>query len=158
MIQSRHGKVTRLMSQEPVSPKSRRWNAPPPLVALAGWALPGAGYLLIGHKARGITIGLAILGLFTLGMLIGGMRVVDPPNFGGDTGNLVTAVLAKPWYIGQFLSGLTGVACGHFGAKFPQSHARVMEIGTLYTAVAGMLNLMTIVDCSFRAAAQEGES
>ena len=34
----------------------------------------------------------------------------------------------------------------------PWSHARVYEIGTLYTAVAGMLNLMAILDAAYRAA------
>ena len=146
------------MPPENISPESRRWKAPPPLVAVVGWALPGAGYFLIGHKARGFTIGLTVLALFTMGILIGGIRVVDPPSLSPEAGNVVTALLAKPWYIGQFLAGLPGVLCGHFGSRFPQSHSRVMEIGTLYTAVAGMLNLMSIIDCSFRAAAQEGES
>jgi hypothetical protein len=31
------------------------------------------------------------------------------------------------------------------------SHARSWEIGTLYTAVAGMLNLLAIIDAAFRA-------
>ena len=32
------------------------------------------------------------------------------------------------------------------------SHGRVNEIGVLYTAVAGMLNLLAIIDASHRAA------
>ena len=35
------------------------------------------------------------------------------------------------------------------GAK---SHARVNEIGVLYTAVAGMLNLLAMIDAAHRAA------
>ena len=27
---------------------------PPPLVALAGWFVPGAGYVMIGQRARGV--------------------------------------------------------------------------------------------------------
>jgi hypothetical protein len=34
---------------------------PPPLVALAGWLLPGAGYWLIGQKVRAVTVGVTIL-------------------------------------------------------------------------------------------------
>jgi hypothetical protein len=33
-----------------------------------------------------------------------------------------------------------------------EAKARLAEIGTLYTAVAGMLNLLTIIDASHRAA------
>jgi hypothetical protein len=32
-----------------------------------------------------------------------------------------------------------------------ETKARLAEIGTLYTAVAGMLNLLTIIDASHRA-------
>jgi len=31
------------------------------------------------------------------------------------------------------------------------SHARLAEISTLYTAVAGMLNLLAVIDSTFRA-------
>ena len=31
------------------------------------------------------------------------------------------------------------------------SHALSNEVGTLYTAVAGMLNLLTIIDAAYRA-------
>ena len=33
-----------------------------------------------------------------------------------------------------------------------RSHARTNELGVLYTAVAGMLNLLAIIDSSYRAA------
>src|SRR5215218_2300080 len=50
---------------------------PPPLVALAGWLIPGLGYWLIGQKARGATIGVTILTMFVAGLLIGGVRTLD---------------------------------------------------------------------------------
>jgi hypothetical protein len=34
-----------------------------------------------------------------------------------------------------------------------EAKARLAEIGTLYTAVAGMLNLLTIIDAAHRASA-----
>jgi hypothetical protein len=40
----------------------------------------------------------------------------------------------------------------------PKSHARLAEIGTLYTAVAGMLNLLAIIDSSYRASQEHGEN
>jgi len=44
---------------------------------------------------------------------------------------------------------------GWIGPSQPASHARVSDIGILYTAVAGMLNLMAIIDASYRATLDE---
>jgi hypothetical protein len=162
-----------------MSAQQERIAVPPPVVALAGWVLPGAGYLLIGHRARSLTVGVTILVLFVLGLLIGGVRVVDPP---ASYAKPLNAVLDKPWYIGQILAGpvtlLTSwigsdsrLADAHLGGgtKSPSelqqegryywvSHARSNEVGTLYTAVAGMLNLLTIIDAAYRAGRPGGAS
>jgi hypothetical protein len=156
---------------------------PPPLVALAGWLLPGAGYVLIGQRGRGVVVGVTILLLFVAGLLIGGMRVIDstfiesvqqrqererieadgrravknyqPPN-------VIARTLQKPWFIGQVLAGPVAIASNVVATRWggeagsPFSHARVYEIGVLYTAVAGMLNLMAIIDAAYRAS-NEGD-
>lgn len=142
------------MSQ-PASPTLER-SLPAPVIALAQWVVPGLGYWLLGHRGRGLTIGGTIFVLFLLGLLIGGARVVDPPSLGGN-GTIFNQVMQKPWFIGQVLTGLPGVATAMIGqrANLPASHSRVNEIGTLYTAVAGMLNLMCIIDSSYRATREE---
>src|SRR5205814_996685 len=61
-------------------------NVPAPVVAIAGWLVPGAGYFLIGEKLRGIVIGFTILSLFIFGLLLAGVRVIDLPGF-DDTGH-----------------------------------------------------------------------
>jgi Family of unknown function (DUF6677) len=92
--------------------------------------------------------------------------------------NLPTRVLQKPWFIGQFFAGPVALISDWIGTTWEQkeprepenrdewrernrkplnagspfSHARVYEIGVLYTAVAGMLNLMAIIDSAYRAA------
>ncbi len=128
----------------------RRFRVPAPIVALVNWLVPGAGYLLIGQTARGLTIGLTIVVLFVAGILIGGVHVVDPPTFVRGT-SPVASVLVKAPYIGQFLAGALGIFAGWIGPTQPASHARVSDIGTLYTAVAGMLNLMATIDAGYRA-------
>jgi hypothetical protein len=131
-------------------PTRRSFRVPAPIVAVVNWLIPGAGYLFIGQIARGLTIGITILTLFALGILIGGVHVVDPPTFTPGVSR-VASVLQKPWYIGQFLSGAVGVMSGWVGPSQPASHSRVSEIGTLYTAVAGMLNLIATIDAAYRA-------
>src|SRR5687767_12111229 len=116
---------------------------PPTLVALAGWVVPGGGYLLIGHRTRGIVIGVTILALFVFGILIAGVRVVDAPNL-LDVGwrGWVTRILQKPWFIGQVLTGPIGILAAGIshamGTEYRAATSRLGEIGTLYTAVAGM--------------------
>ncbi|MCY2953959.1 MAG: hypothetical protein NTU53_18615 [Planctomycetota bacterium] len=136
---------------------------PAPLVALAAWLLPGSGYLLIGQRARALTISITILLLFVLGLLIGGVKVVDPPA--SYTPNPLKILFDKPWFVGQILAGpitLVTVAVGKdsddrvASSSFHPSHARVNEIGTLYTAVAGMLNLLAIIDSTYRAGRSGG--
>lgn len=168
---------------EPSSPSaapSAGATAPAPLVALVGWLLPGAGYLLVGERARGITIGVTILTLFVLGLLIAGVRVVEVPGYNasgqaimvhsGDDMRWVMAtspiseIRDKPWAVPQVLAGpvsLAAAAASVYAARPSDSdptqprgfasHVRVNEIGSLYLSVAGLLNLMAIIDASHRA-------
>jgi hypothetical protein len=180
--------------------------ASPPLVAVAGWLVPGAGYWLIGERARALTVGVTIVALFVLGMLIGGARAIQVPGFGENGGKLYLAkesryingrtatvlvpkeasgdgdppgrwigtdpgallrdVGNKPWSICQVLAGPVAIAGGAWSVALSrpveqpdgvvkatgvQSHSRVNEIGVLYMAVAGMLNLLVIIDAAARA-------
>jgi hypothetical protein len=143
-----------------------------PLVGLAGWLVPGLGYVLIGQRMRGVIIGSTIVFTFIFGLLLGGVRVVDVPGYtnSGERKQLNTAsgeiwaltskplaeVLGKPWYIAQTLVGPMNMAATYgsiYVAKQlqqPASTARIYDIGTLYTAVAGMLNLLAIIDAVHR--------
>lgn len=126
-------------------------SVPAPIVALATWIVPGSGYWLIGQRVRALTVGVTIIILFILGLLIGGMKVVEAPK------DLFTspanAVSQKPWFVGQILAGPMTLIASSIGQdqKYFASHSRVNEIGTLYTAVAGMLNLLAIIDAAYRA-------
>ena len=84
--------------------------------------------------------------------------------------NPLSELRAKPWFIAQVLAGpvaLGSSAWSIWAATDPNgpdgdrrspgatSHSRVNEIGVLYTAVAGMLNLLAIIDASHRASHSE---
>lgn len=183
----------------PPDPSSTAKPPHPLIVALAAWALPGLGYVLIGHRARGLTVGVTIVLLFVGGLLIGGIRSLEVPMVeredvqiaridaanprperAGTTTKLPPVpawgdeIRAKPWSIAQFFNGPMGFVGAYFSSmastvdvtKYlatrdtPQpeivtpgveSHARVNEIAVLYTAVAGMLNLLAIIDSAHRA-------
>ena len=126
-------------------------SVPAPIVALATWVVPGSGYWLIGQRARALTIGITIIILFVLGLVIGGVRVVEVPA--NVLSSPVNAVSQKPWFVGQIPAGPITLIASSIGNNqgYYASHSRVNEIGTLYTAVAGMLNLLAIIDAAYRA-------
>ena len=63
-----------------------------------------------------MTVGVTILLLFVMGLLIGGVRVLEVPTYGhsGESLNvpLVQEVRAKPWSIAQVMVGPVGIAAG----------------------------------------------
>ena len=155
---------------------------PAPLAALAGWLVPGAGYWLIGQRARAVTVCVTIVLLFVAGLLIGGIRVLEVPYYDKlgqkvQNAELLSEVRSKPWSVAQVMTGPLGIVSGYFAVQASQpnpntdeliydapegplnprrpygaeSHARVNEIAVLYTAVAGMLNLLTMIDAAHRA-------
>lgn len=158
------------MSQGKV--RSREVKLPPgaPLVALAGWAVPGLGYILIGERWRGVVCGLTIVVLFVMGLVIGGVRVVDVPGYDpvGKKRNITTssgsqwvltarplgALMEKPWYLPQLLVGLPNVVASYASVQISdevqKARARLGEIGTLYAAVAGVMNLIVLIDSAQR--------
>lgn len=157
--------------------------ASPFFVLLAAWILPGAGYWLIGQRARGTIAGLTILLTFLAGIFIGGIRVIDVPGYreGGQrvlvspprqanqtqaevrwalVARPMQTLLEKPWYLAQILAGPVTLAASYFSVEasaqqIPKGTAHVAEFGTLYCAIAGMLNLLLILDSTARAAGQK---
>jgi hypothetical protein len=133
-----------MSSSRPVLPP------PSPLVALAGWLVPGAGYWLLGQRGRAMIVFLSIVLIFAMGVLIGGIRVVDAPT----EITFAAIVQNKPWFIAQVLSGPISIVSAVVADQVDTlrvSHSRSWEIGTLYTAIAGMLNLLALLDATYRA-------
>ena len=118
---------------------------------------------MIRQRSRALTVGITIVTLFMLGILLSGIRVVEAPNLMSGSGTLFNRILQRPWFLGQFFAGGIGVAAAWISSALASSdayrriisHSRIAEIGTLYTAVAGMLNLLAIIDSSHRAATGE---
>jgi hypothetical protein len=170
--------------------KKRSFLASPPLVAAAGWFVPGSGYVLIGDVGRGLTVGVTIVALFMAGVLIAGIRVIDVPGYdnlgrqkrviGGakvdprdprweQAASALSVrplgeIIEKPWFVAQVLAGPIALLGANWSlaaaqpdapdgreSSVPMSHARIFDIGSLYTAVAGMLNLLAMIDSAARA-------
>jgi hypothetical protein len=104
------------------------------------------------------------------------IRPDDEPYYSRGTWvlsrNPLSELRAKPWFIAQVLAGpvaLGSCAWSVWASTHPDgpggdapapgaaSHGRVNEIGVLYTAVAGMHNLLAIIDASHRASQPEAK-
>ena len=117
------------------SSKSKKINVTLLLtVAVAGWFIPGAGHWLIKERKRAIIIFLTITLLFTLGIYIGSIGVIDPVN-------------EKLWYIAQRLNSPFVAALGYLTAtRGYESFGKPNAIGQIYTSIGGMLNLLCIIN------------
>ena len=118
-----------------------------PHAAVAGWVVPGLGHFILGQRKRGIILAVAILSLWLLGLFIGGISVIDRND------RTEGANTRSWWYYGQALIA-PSIAVEMFRNNLKEndpeayepSFGRMAEQGTLYTALAGMLNLLAIID------------
>lgn len=132
------------MTSDAATNPAGRWNF---LAAIAAWAVPGLGHYLLGQPKRGVILLISIGLLWTAGLLVGGISVIDRQDH-------------PAWYLGQMLLA-PSVAVNYVHQYLPEpmpgpspaytpSIARVQEQGILYTALAGLLNLLAILDVLYR--------
>lgn len=115
--------------------------------AFLAWLLPGLGHICLGHKRRGTLIMCGAFLLILCGVLVGGIDVVDHKK------DLL-------WFIAQVFCGPVVIAVDllnqMFIASLPVSKrvtlvglSHVNEIGTLFVAMAGLMNLVVIFDAMY---------
>jgi hypothetical protein len=109
-----------------------------------GWLLPGLGHVSLGQTKRGYLIMGGILFLVCCGALVGGIDAVDHKNDG-------LWFIAQVW-CGPLVVGLDLLNQG-FIAPLPVAQRATMvglshanEIGTLFIAMAGLMNFVVLLD------------
>jgi hypothetical protein len=118
-----------------------------PAAAVMAWLWPGLGHISLGHKRRGLLIMFGVLFLFLGGVLIGGIDSVDRRE-------------DHLWFLAQMLCGPIAFGVDFLNQNFiksipePQRFATIglnkpNEMGTLFTALAGLMNLVVILDAMF---------
>lgn len=108
-------------------------------VGLLGWFVPGGGHLLLKEGRRAFIIFVTIVLTFCVGLYIGSIGVVNP-------------VGAKPWYVAQIMNSPAVAVLGRISSMgdYPV-FGRPNEIGQIYTSIAGLLNLLCIVNAVYLA-------
>lgn len=107
---------------------------PAPLIALAAWILPGLGHWLLGCRAKALYLGGLIMGAFAVGLVLGQGHSVAPEKF--------------PYYwIGQMGAAGPALLSDLLLGSAPQGHTiDRLELGLVFTTVAGIMNVVAIVD------------
>jgi len=125
----------------PPPPKTTNLNI---TSALLGWILPGLGHMALGHRRRGRYIFFGVMFMIVTGALVGGIDAVDHKN---DGLWFIAQVCCGPIVIAidmatQFL--IVDVPIDKRATLVGLSH--VNEIGTLFIAMAGLMNFVVILD------------
>ncbi|HEX5012452.1 MAG TPA: DUF6677 family protein [Planctomycetota bacterium] len=109
-------------------------SLPPPLIALAAWFVPGLGHILLGRTAKGLYMGGLILAAFGIGLLLG-------------QGYSVASVKFPYHWWGQVCAGAPALLANRFLGLRAQDHTiDRLELGVVFTTVAGIMNVVAIVD------------
>jgi hypothetical protein len=109
------------------------------IVGAAAWLVPGGGHFLLNEKRRATIICVTVVLMFLVGLYVGSLGVIDP-------------IGAKPWYAAQLMNSPAVFWLGRLGASgaYPV-YGRPNEIGQIYTSIAGLLNLLCIVNAVYMA-------
>jgi hypothetical protein len=105
-------------------------------LCVAAWAIPGAGHLWLGRRSKGLIFLIALPVMFAIGLAIQGRL------FPFDLSEpLVCLAAIADLGIGvmYFMSALLGYGAGNVRAV-------TYEYGNAFLIVAGLLNLLVVID------------
>lgn len=105
------------------------------LLCLAAWAIPGAGHLWLGRR-KGLVFLIAVPLMFAIGLAIQGRL------FPFDLSQPLVGLAA----LADLGVGLVYLAAGALGYGAGEVRAVTYEYGNAFLIVAGLLNLLVIID------------
>lgn len=110
-------------------------------VSLLTWAIPGAGYFLVGKSLRGLIMCILVACMFVVGLLLGG-HLFGPHNV-SDAG-----LLAYVYGFCDLGLGLTYFLCllSNTGIA-DQAQRATAEYGNIFLIIAGLINYLAVLDC-----------
>jgi hypothetical protein len=118
-------------------------GASPVAALVLAWAIPGAGHAYAGRWGKGALFFGCIVGLLAAGMIIGGGTVIVHRDAQGHL---------ELWWLAQMGAGGATLALTPISEELARRGGqeiyanRYREVGTLYAAVAGFLNVLVMMD------------
>lgn len=104
---------------------------------LLAWLVPGAGHVLLGRKGRGAVFFACLVVMFALGVAMDTRLQV----YVGVDDPLAVVISA-----GQVATGLPYLAARGLGYAAGDVKSPSYEYGVTFSAVAGLLNILVILD------------
>jgi hypothetical protein len=114
----------------------RAQGANPVLVCAAAWAVPGAGHLWYGRRFKGLVFLVTLPLMFAIGLWLEGRLFPFEPS------QPLVALAA----VADVGIGLTYVAARALGLGAGDVVAVTYEYGNAFLIVAGLLNLLVVID------------
>ena len=112
------------------------------LAVLLAWVMPGCGHFYLGRRGKAVIFLVMITGAFVYGMWLSDFQNINPYRY-------------NKAFIAQVFSGAPAVA----GLIIQQHHTiivdegpQIFDVSFVYTCIAGLLNLLVIIDAGFIAA------
>jgi hypothetical protein len=106
------------------------------LLCLAAWAIPGAGHLWLGRRFKGAVFLVALPLMFAIGLAIfGRLFPFDPAQPLVALAALADLGIGVPYFVAKAI-----------GAGAGNVRAVTYEYGNAYIIVAGLLNLLIVID------------
>jgi len=125
-----------------------------PLAVMLAWVLPGLGHWVIGERARGLIFFVVMTVTFWGGIAVGGVRSTVTPKGNGAwiAAQLCMGpqALAALYMSHQQVEKARTLGKDAYKAPWPSS-----TIAVVYAGVAGLLNLLVIIDTLARAEARQ---
>ena len=125
------------------------------IAAMLAWVLPGLGHWYLGHRQRAIIFFVTTTVTFWAGVAIGGVRSTISPRENG------------PWIAAQLCVGPQSLVALYWSEQLTEQSIRkagpgqkptmykaswpASNISVVYAGVAGLLNLLVIIDALARA-------
>jgi hypothetical protein len=106
------------------------------IICAAAWAVPGAGHFWLGRVQKGLSLLVLLTVLFTLGLWIEGR--LFPFDF--------TDPLVGLAALADLGVGLPYFAAKALGAGLGKAVAATYEYGNTFVIVAGLLNMLAVLD------------
>ncbi len=106
------------------------------LLCLASWAIPGAGHLWLGRRSKGLIFLIALPAMFAIGLALHGRL------FPFDMSDPLVGLAA----LADLGVGFVYFLASPFGAGAGDVRAVTYEYGNTFLIVAGLLNLLVVID------------
>ncbi len=163
------------MSSAPTVNLLPKPQEPSLVAAFLSYLVPGLGQIYQGRFGKGFLFMISLLGMFTLGQVMGNWQNVyvpppeNQPNGQGIAGKLPSSLMTRWHYLGQFWIGVYAwpalyqyfqppPATPGFWENFQRTpdekdvnqflvnSDKTPDLGWVYTVIAGMLNILVIYD------------